>query len=299
MAMNDFVTDPSRQNRFLADNMGMASPTDTWGSCGLPQYSPLSFGCQGPSATSDSIRRERELMKWNNVRKAWDNTNTQDSFDFPQATTPRYAGFPSFGFESSPIQPSPNSDPFYASRSTADQLAPSGLQRRYTYQIPNLNDPFNSALYQQTPIARPKQHSLSSFADFSESSASPFSLVSSSSTNSSATSSRRPSSSTTATSISASLYSSPPGSTNGSKCKKAPHKHCTWCGHTGHQKQNCRDLTAAFRDGIVHARKGKICLGRSGEGGEPIPYPHGEKTLRDWVWKRRGLPIQDDYNPYI
>lgn len=64
-------------------------------------------------------------------------------------------------------------------------------------------------------------------------------------------------------------------------------KHCSWCGHSGHQKQTCRDLTKAFKDGIVHARKGKICLGRPGEGGEPIPYPHGEKTLRDWVWKKR------------
>lgn len=75
--------------------------------------------------------------------------------------------------------------------------------------------------------------------------------------------------------------------------RKVSHKHCSWCGHSGHQKQTCRDLTKAFKDGIVHARKGKICLGRPGDGGEPIPYPHGEKTLRDWVWKRREMLVKE------
>lgn len=60
-------------------------------------------------------------------------------------------------------------------------------------------------------------------------------------------------------------------------CRKR--RYCTWCGRSGHAKDNCTDLTVAFKMGIIRTRRGKICLIDGGK----IPWPHGEKCLRDWV----------------
>lgn len=56
-------------------------------------------------------------------------------------------------------------------------------------------------------------------------------------------------------------------------------RYCTWCGRGGHAKDNCTDLTAAFKMGVIRTRRGKIFLIDGGK----IPWPHGEKCLKDWV----------------
>lgn len=88
----------------------------------------------------------------------------------------------------------------------------------------------------------------------------------------------------------------PPSSTSSSSLQTTPdgpRRYCTWCGMTGHVKNKCADLTAAFQAGVVHTRRGKICLGPIGGSGESIPYPHGERCLREWVAKRTGTLPSD------
>ncbi|KAL7271599.1 hypothetical protein RUND412_005629 [Rhizina undulata] len=90
-----------------------------------------------------------------------------------------------------------------------------------------------------------------------------------------------------------SLTSCAPSSSPSPSVSSETNRHCTWCGHGGHLKHDCHDLTAAFKAEVVHTRKGKICLGPTGKGGDPIPYPHGEKTLRAWVLKNAKMPIEE------
>lgn len=58
-------------------------------------------------------------------------------------------------------------------------------------------------------------------------------------------------------------------------------QYCTWCGRGGHEKTDCTDLTVAFKLRVIRTRRGKICLIDGGK----IPWPHGEKCLKDWVLK--------------
>lgn len=69
---------------------------------------------------------------------------------------------------------------------------------------------------------------------------------------------------------------SPPILTKNVRLKR---QYCTWCGRSGHAKYNCTDLTAAFKMGVIRTRRGKIYLIDGGK----IPWPHGEKCLKDWV----------------
>lgn len=82
-------------------------------------------------------------------------------------------------------------------------------------------------------------------------------------------------SSHSSTSSSSDTSSSPPAPT----CVRLKRRYCTWCGRAGHAKDGCTDLTTAFKMGVIRARRGKICLINGGK----IPWPHGEKCLKDWV----------------
>lgn len=71
----------------------------------------------------------------------------------------------------------------------------------------------------------------------------------------------------------------PSGRTVFPECARQKRNYCTWCGRGGHAKNDCIDLTVAFKLGVIRTRRGKICLINGGK----IPWPHGEKCLKDWV----------------
>jgi hypothetical protein len=75
--------------------------------------------------------------------------------------------------------------------------------------------------------------------------------------------------------------SSVPSPTSSPTTPPKKRRYCTWCGLPGHRKATCTDLTAAFKLGVIRTRRGKICLVDGGK----IPWPHGERCLKDWVLK--------------
>lgn len=75
--------------------------------------------------------------------------------------------------------------------------------------------------------------------------------------------------------------SSVPSPTSSPTTPPKKRHYCTWCGLPGHRKATCTDLTAAFKLGVIRTRRGKICLVDGGK----IPWPHGERCLKDWVLK--------------
>lgn len=68
-------------------------------------------------------------------------------------------------------------------------------------------------------------------------------------------------------------------------------RYCTWCGRGGHAKDGCSDLTAALKMGVIRTRRGKICLIDGGK----IPWPHGEKCLKDWVLRHGRSENLEEY----
>lgn len=82
--------------------------------------------------------------------------------------------------------------------------------------------------------------------------------------------------------------SSRPPVPTGARLKR---RYCTWCGRAGHAKDGCSNLTAAFKMGVIRTRRGKICLIDGGK----IPWPHGEKCLKDWVLRHGRSENLEEY----